>query len=75
MGRELGVYQGYIANMFLYPTESACDMVTHEIEHLEIDKLISENGNPYCIPVDSGKINIQIKKGFNERLVSIEAAN
>ena len=72
IGRELGVYEGYVANMFLYPTEPACDMVYHEIEHLDIDKIISLKKNPYCIAVDDGDINIQIKKEFSDRLVSIE---
>jgi len=71
IGRELGVYQGYIANLFLYPTEPACDMVYHEIEHLDIDKIISPGKNPYCIAVDDGNINIQVQKNFNDKLVSI----
>jgi hypothetical protein len=70
IGRELGVYKGYIANMFLYPTEPACGMVYHEIEHLDIDKIISSK-NPYCIAVDDGNINIQIKKDFGDKLVSV----
>lgn len=70
IGRELGVYQGYIANVFLYPTEPACEMVYHEIDHIDIDKIISIK-NPYCIAVDDGNINIKIKKDFNEKLVSI----
>ena len=73
IGRELGVYQGYIANMFLYPTEPACNMVFHEIDHIDLDKIISDNNNnnPYCIDVDEGVIKIPIKKDFNEKLVSI----
>ena len=71
IGRELGVYRGHIANMFLYPTEPACNMVFHEIEHLDIDKIISNQNNPYCIRIDDGSIKVQITKDFNERLVSI----
>jgi len=71
MGRELGVYQGYIANLFLYPTEPACGMVYHEINHLDIDKIISLGRNPYCLPVNNGNINIQVIKEFDEQLVSI----
>jgi len=76
MGRELGVYKGYIANLFLYPTEPACNMVHHEIEHLDIDKIISNNNNPHnknphCIKVDDGSIKMQLSKDFNEKLVSI----
>jgi len=71
IGRELGVYQGELANLFLYPVESACEMAYHEISHLDIDRIISSSKNPYCIPVDSGNINIQIKKDFGDKLVSI----
>ena len=71
IGRELGVYKGHIANFFLYPTEPACNMVFHEIDHIDIDKIISENKNPYCIPVDSGVIKMPINKDFNEKLVSL----
>ena len=70
MGRELGVYKGYIANMFLYPTEPTCDMVYHEIDHIDIDKIISLK-NPYCITVDDGNINIDIVKNFDDKLVSL----
>ena len=71
IGRDLGVYKGYIANFFLYPTEPACNMVFHEIDHIDLDKIISEKKNPYCISVDDGVIKIPIKKDFNEKLVSI----
>ena len=71
IGRELGVYQGNIANMFLYPVESTCNMAYHEIEHLNIAKIISSNKNPYCIVVDDGNINIHITKKFGENLVSV----
>ena len=71
MGRELGVYQGYIANLFLYPTGPACGMVYHEIDHLDINKIISLGKNPYCIPVNEGNINLHVTKEFNEQLVSI----
>jgi len=71
IGRELGVYSGNIANMFLYPTEPACNMVHHEIEHIDVDKIISNQKNPYCIRVDDGSIKMQISMDFNDRLVSI----
>lgn len=70
IGRELGIYQGYIANMFLYPVEPACEMVYHEIDHLDIDKIISVK-NPYCIAVDDGNINIKVQKDFDDKLVSL----
>mgnify|MGYP001406524107 CR=1 FL=1 len=72
IGDELGVYQGNIANMFFYPTNYACNMVYHEIDHLDINNIILEKNNPYCIVVNAGNIDIQIEKDFNEKLVSIE---
>lgn len=70
IGRELGIYEGEIANLFLYPRESACEMVYHQMNHLDINKTIS-SGNPYCIAVDDGNINVHITKNFGDRLVSI----
>ena len=72
IGEKLGVYEGNIANLFFYPIGSACNMVYHEIDHLDIDKIILDKNNPYCIGIDKGKINIQIEKEFNEKLVRIE---
>ena len=70
IGAEIGVYQGYDANLFLYPIENACDMVHHNIKHIDIDK-ITRFENPYCIGIDNGKISIKIEKDFNEALVSV----
>ncbi|MFA7707542.1 MAG: hypothetical protein WCX73_01200 [Candidatus Pacearchaeota archaeon] len=70
IGRELGVYEGYIANMFLYPTENTCNMPYYEIEHLDINKTISSK-NPYCIAVDDGNINMRIIKKSGDKLVTI----
>ena len=46
-------------------------MVFHEIDHIDIDKIISVENNPYCIPINDGNLDIQIKKDFSEKLVSI----
>lgn len=70
IGEELSVHEGKTANMFLYPQESTCNMVYHQIDHIDIDE-ITDSKNPYCIPVDNGKTNIHIELGFNERLVTI----
>ena len=70
IGRELGVYEGPIANMYLYPPEPACNMVYHEINHLDLDEIISQK-NPYCFNADEGNIKIQIEKDFNEKLVRV----
>ena len=71
IGRELGRYQGYVANLFLYPPENACDMVAHDINHIDLDKIISQK-NPYCVVVDDGNINLHISKDFSDRLVNLD---
>lgn len=69
IGRELGVYGGINANLFLYPTKNSCDMPHHNIKHLDLEKTTSKN--PHCIVVDSGRIDIQIEKGFQDALVAV----
>ena len=71
IGVEIGVYGGTESNLFLYPFEKACNLERQDIKHLNIGKITSL-GNPYCIMIDKGNIDIQIEKGFNEGLVSIE---
>lgn len=67
---EIGLYQGQNANLFLYPNKNTCNMPYHNIEHLDIEKITALK-NPYCIVVNKGKIKIQIEKGFNDALVSL----
>jgi hypothetical protein len=61
-------YDVYDANTFLVPPENAQNMQWKLIKHINISK-ITENQNPYCVPAD-GKL--RIKKGFYDRLVTIE---
>jgi hypothetical protein len=67
---ELRKYAEEKNNMYFYPSKNACVKSQMKIEHLDIDK-ITENKNPYCIPVINGKITIQIDKGFNEKFVRV----
>lgn len=57
-------------NMFLYPIESSCEIPNQNMKHLDIEK-ITQSDNPYCIPVKSGRININLEKKLNERLVIV----
>lgn len=61
-------YEYYGANVFLIPAEKACDMPYKSIANLDVGKIIV-NGNPYCVDASS---TIKIKKGFYDKLVSIE---
>lgn len=56
------------ANTFLLPPESAKNMESKYIEHIDIDK-ITENQNPYCVDAFAG---LKIKKDFYDKLVVIE---
>lgn len=68
LGIEIDIYPD--KNMFFFPSTKACDMAEHEIEHLDID-WITRSNNPYCIPVNKGKIFFMIEKESDDRLVKI----
>ncbi len=70
IGDALNVFEGTGSNMFFYPVGKACSAPRHNINHLDIQKITSGR-NPYCIKVDNGNVNLNLKKGFNDRLVSI----
>ena len=55
-------------NVFLIPSTEACEMSYKLISHLDLNKITGEN-NPKCFE-NSG--NVQIKKGFYDKLVFIE---
>lgn len=63
-------YKGSGANLFFYPKDSACKTPYKTIKYLDMES-ITELENPYCIPVESGIIRINIEKGFNDRLVKV----
>ena len=58
-------------NMFFYPAGSAYGLDSTIINHVNIIETTSGE-NPYCIENIKGKINIAIKKDFDEALVTIE---
>ena len=67
---EIGLYQGQNANLFFYPNKNTCNMPYHNIEHLDIEK-ITASKNPYCIAIESGEVEIEIGKEFDEGLVGL----
>jgi hypothetical protein len=70
-GYDIGLYEGRRANTFFYPTTKACEMPFVQINHLDVDRITGTN-NPNCIPVDKGRIVIDIEKGLTDRLVNID---
>jgi len=70
IGEELEIYDVYGSNMFFFPEGKSCEMPHHSVKHLNTANSI-KTMNPLCIPVVKGKIIIKIKKGFNEKLVSV----
>ena len=72
IGFDLDIYEGRrpAPNMFLYSDKKACEMPYHTIKHLDLEKITALE-NPYCIRIDDGVISIDLKKGFNDRLVSV----
>ena len=72
IGFELGRYKGTGANFFFYPTGKACNIPRHIIKHVDLE-LITEKQNPSCIPLEKGIVNLRIKKGFNDRFVTVTA--
>lgn len=67
---DISIYKFANGNMFFYPREKACNMPYVTVKHIDINK-ITESKNPYCIPVEDGKIRIKIEKGFNEEFVRL----
>jgi hypothetical protein len=61
-------YDVYEANTFLIPPENAQQMQWKLIKHLDIEKITVEE-NPYCVSTSQ---NLKLKKGFYDKLVSIE---
>jgi len=64
--RELRKNADYTANLFFYPQRNACIKASN-IEHVNITA-----SNPYCFPVENGKIEIKIEKDYFDALVKVE---
>ena len=58
-------------NLFFYPVGSGKGLDAATIEHLNLEKITSEK-NPFCVAVEDGKLNLTIKKSFDDALVRIE---
>jgi hypothetical protein len=69
---EINLYKYEDSNMFFYPAQNACDVPNYKIEHININKIISSNKNPYCIKNPDGIIKIKIEKSFSDALVSLK---
>ena len=60
-------------NMFFYPGQYACTISGQIIDHIDIVNL-PDGDNPYCFPVEDGKVKISIKNsdGGLVRLEKVE---
>ena len=57
-------------NLIFYPKGSTKTFYSVEIKNIDLEK-ITATENPYCIPAKNGKVNLQIKKDFDEKLVTV----
>ena len=70
VGEEISIYEGENANLFLSPIEKACDLASHNINYLDLESIIASR-NPYCIAIDNGNIDIDIKKELGDRFARV----
>jgi len=70
VAEEISFYEYENANMFFYPQKNSCDMPHHNLKYLDIEK-ITNSDNPFCFPVEGGKVVININKEFGEALVDL----
>lgn len=63
---ELKKNADYTANLYFYPRKKAC-IASTKIEDINIKEL----SNPYCFPVQKGKVEIKLEKGFYDALVKV----
>ena len=71
IGFDIGLFEGKEANTFFYPIGKTCEIPYKNIPHLDIEKIAGLK-NPNCIPVQSGRIDIVLRKDLNDRFVDIE---
>ena len=71
IGFDLGIFVSRDANMFFYPVGSGCELPYTNIPHLNMESITRIN-NPSCIPVQDGRIDINVIKGLNDRFVNIK---
>ena len=68
---EISFYEYENANMFFYPMKNACDMPYYNLKYIDIGKITGDE-NPYCVPVENGKISIDINKEYRNALVGLK---
>lgn len=68
---NIGIFRGKDANMVFYPREKACDMPYAKVEHLSMDRITGLK-NLRCFKIIKGKVEIQINKELNEKLVRLD---
>lgn len=71
IGRELKQVYDNEQNLFFYPLGSAESLDAVKIKHFDID-MVTLDENPKCFDSFDGKINLTIKKDFENPLVIIE---
>jgi len=71
IGRELTLFEGRRANLFFYPYGKTCEIQYKQINHLDL-KAITARENPYCIPIEGGRISIRVEKGLDDRFVRVK---
>ncbi len=64
----------YPENLIIEPEREFGEFSPTEIKHLDIGKITTRE-NPYCIESENGKINIFLKKDFDDNLVFVARAN
>ncbi|MBT4135838.1 hypothetical protein HOD75_04875 [archaeon] len=70
VGDEVDLYKSQGYNLYFYPRKNTCEFNRANIPHLDIEN-ITASVNPYCIAVNNGKIDIEVIKELNQRLVKV----
>jgi len=68
--KELELVSGNTNNLFFYPIGSAEGLDAKVIEHIDIQKITSEE-NPFCITNTDGKVKMGIRMTLGDSLVTI----
>jgi hypothetical protein len=71
ISEEISFYSNLENNLYLYPQAKACDIPSFTLKHINLLE-ITKIKNPYCIPVENGKIIIRIQKSFDSAQVTLK---
>lgn len=69
--KELKKVYDDMQNLIFYPVGSGKGLDATTIEHLNLEK-ITEKENPFCVENKYGKVEMTIKKNFDDALVVVE---